>query len=262
MLVLTQMSAGLFAAQAVLAAAGVLPMLSALVYGATAVLLAGLCVSVFHLGRPLGAWRFFIGLRTSWMSREILGFSLFAAAAQAACAALFFGLSHMLALVALTAAIGLAAVFTSVMIYVDTHRPFWNLGLTSGKFFGTALLLGLTGAGAAGMDKRVLVAALLVRTGLFAWEHAANRAALQDDESPWHASARVMKLKLDAIMNARDGVYLLFVMMSIAALAMNGPGVGLWGAGMFLAAFAAQVMERYVFFVAAMGPRMTGGYKA
>jgi len=51
-------------------------------------------------------------------------------------------------------------------------------------------------------------------------------------------------------------------MMSIAALAMNGPGVGLWGAGMFLAAFAAQVMERYVFFVAAMGPRMTGGYKA
>ena len=261
MMVLTQMSAGLFAAQATLAAAGVLPILPLLVYGAAAVLLAGLTVSVFHLGRPLGAWRFFIGLRTSWLSREILGFSLFAGAAQAACAALFFGLSHVLALVALTAVIGLAAVFTSVMIYVDTRRPFWNLGLTNGKFFGTALLLGLTGAGAAGMDKRVLVAALLVRTALFGWEHAENRAALHDDESPWHASARVLKLKLDAVMNARDGVYLLFVMMSIAALSMSGRAVGLWGAGMLLAAFVSQVMERYTFFAAAMGPRMTGGYK-
>lgn len=261
MMVLTQMSAGLFTAQAALTTAGVLPVLSWLVHGATAALLAGLCVSVLHLGRPLGAWRFFIGLRTSWMSREILGFSLFAGAAQMACAALYFGFSHVLALVALTGVIGLAAVFTSVMIYVDTRRPFWNLGLTNGKFFGTSLLLGLTGAGAAGMDKRVLVAALLVRTVLFAWQHAENRAALHDDESPWHASARVIKLKLDVIMNARDGVYLLFVIMSIAALSMNGLAVGLWGAGMFLAAFASQVMERYVFFVAAMGPRMTGGYK-
>jgi formate dehydrogenase iron-sulfur subunit len=89
MMVLTQMSAGMFAVQAALTAAGVLPMLPLVVYAATAVLLVGLSVSVLHLGRPLGAWRFFIGLRTSWMSREILGFSLFAGAAQAACAVVF-----------------------------------------------------------------------------------------------------------------------------------------------------------------------------
>jgi formate dehydrogenase iron-sulfur subunit len=33
--------------------------------------------SIFHLGRPLGAWRFFLGLRRSWLSREILMFSVF-----------------------------------------------------------------------------------------------------------------------------------------------------------------------------------------
>jgi len=238
---------------------------------------------VLHLGRPLGAWRFFIGLRTSWMSREILGFSLFAGAAQAACAvvlvqqnadllkwlpsdvAIFLG-SHAtpslaLAVIAGTGLTGLAAVFTSVMIYVDTHRPFWNAGLTNGKFFGTALLLGLAAVGAVSMDKRVLVAALVLRTVMFAWEHAKNRDAFDDETSPWHASARVMKLKLDQLMNARDGFYLLFVMMSIPALSMNGASVAFWGVGMLLAAFASQIMERYTFFAAAMGLRMTGGYK-
>lgn len=263
MMVLTQMSAGMFAVQAALTAAGVLPVLSLVVYGATAVLLAGLSVSVLHLGRPLGAWRFFIGLRTSWMSREILGFSLFAGVAQAACAAVFFQVDSRLLMgsVAASAVIGLAAVFTSVMIYVDTHRPFWNAGLTNGKFFSTSLLLGLTAVGAVSADKRVLVVALVVRVLMFAWEHARNRAAFEDESSPWHASARVMKLKLDSLMNVRDGVFLLFVMMSIPALSMSGAAVSFWGCGMLLAALAAQIMERCTFFVASMGPRMTGGYK-
>ncbi|MDB6073592.1 MAG: molybdopterin oxidoreductase [Verrucomicrobiaceae bacterium] len=296
MMVLTQMSAGMFAVQAALTATGVLPLLPLVVYAATAVLLVGLSVSVLHLGRPLGAWRFFIGLRTSWMSREILGFSLFAGAAQAACAvvfvqqyaelvkllpsgaAVFLG-SHVtplvnqwlspyatplltVAVVAGAGLVGLAGVFTSVMIYVDTHRPFWNAGLTNGKFFGTSLLLGLTAVGAFGTDKLVLVAALVVRVLMFAWENAMIREAFDNETSPWHASARVLKLKLDSLMNVRDGMFLLFLMMSIPALAMSGVAVSFWGCGMLLAAIAAQIMERCVFFVASMGPRMTGGYKA
>jgi len=38
---------------------------------------------------------------------------------------------------------GLIAVFCSVMIYVDTRRPFWNGPLTSAKFFLTMLVLGI-----------------------------------------------------------------------------------------------------------------------
>ena len=40
----------------------------------------------FTLAARLGAWRFFLGLRTSWMSREILAFGIFAGAAFVATA--------------------------------------------------------------------------------------------------------------------------------------------------------------------------------
>ena len=45
--------------------------------------LLGLIAAVGHLGRPLYAFRALIGLRTSWLSREILAFGLFAAFATA-----------------------------------------------------------------------------------------------------------------------------------------------------------------------------------
>ena len=34
--------------------------------------------STMHLGRPLDAWRSFVGLKTSWPSREIIVFGVFA----------------------------------------------------------------------------------------------------------------------------------------------------------------------------------------
>ena len=109
---------------------------------------AGLAASVFHLGRPLGAWRFFLGLRTSWMSREILAFGLFAGAAFAAGALCWIlpGSPLALAGVAATGAMGLIAVFTSVMIYVDTRRAYWSLPLTAARFYGATILLGVTAA--------------------------------------------------------------------------------------------------------------------
>jgi len=69
MLVLTQAGIGLL-----VAARGNLPVMLT----AAVLFFAGMAASVFHLGQPLKAWRFFLGLRTSWLSREILAFSLFA----------------------------------------------------------------------------------------------------------------------------------------------------------------------------------------
>ena len=68
----------------------------------------GLAASTSHLGRPLGAWRSFLGLRRSWLSREIFS-------------------------------IGLLGVFISIMIYHDTRRDFWAFPITALKFFGTTL---------------------------------------------------------------------------------------------------------------------------
>ncbi len=76
MLTLTQLSAGMFIVGAVVGMSAIA------LYLATGALMVGLGVSVLHLGRPMGAWRFFLGLRTSWMSREILAFSVLAMVAS------------------------------------------------------------------------------------------------------------------------------------------------------------------------------------
>ena len=71
MLVLTQAGIGL-------AAGGIFGNSIPLLVLGTAIFNAGMLAAVFHLGQPLKAWRFFLGLKTSWLSREILAFSLFA----------------------------------------------------------------------------------------------------------------------------------------------------------------------------------------
>jgi DMSO reductase anchor subunit len=112
--------------------------------------LLGLTASVFHLGRPLYAFRALLGLRTSWLSREILAFGVFAAASTAyvGCALLdFFGLSisqgWQAGLGMGASATGLSAVCCSIMVYVATRRPCWQFPATSAKFLLTALTLGI-----------------------------------------------------------------------------------------------------------------------
>jgi len=113
----------------------------------------GLSASVFHLGRPLLAYRAILGLRTSWLSREILAFGVFAAAAggYSLVAALDWAGCGTAALWqqvpgAVVVAAGIAAVMCSVMIYVDTRRPLWTAFNTSARFLLTTLLLGLPAA--------------------------------------------------------------------------------------------------------------------
>ena len=78
MLVLTQLAVGAF---------GVLWLLDLLghtgrlwISAMASLTLAGVSLgaSTLHLGRPIYAWRAMRGLRTSWLSREVLGLSLFA----------------------------------------------------------------------------------------------------------------------------------------------------------------------------------------
>ncbi|HEX8203123.1 MAG TPA: DmsC/YnfH family molybdoenzyme membrane anchor subunit [Isosphaeraceae bacterium] len=113
--------------------------------------LVGINAAVFHLGRPLYAFRALIGLRTSWLSREILAFGLFAFFAAAYAAEVLLEHAGLvsdtgLALHLAAAACGVLGVLCSVMIYVDTRRPFWSLPLTGIKFTLTGLVLGLPAA--------------------------------------------------------------------------------------------------------------------
>jgi DMSO reductase anchor subunit len=99
---------------------------------------AGLASSVFHLGQPLRAWRAFLGLRRSWLSREIVVFGLYPPLLAASFLPSFAPLATLAALL-----VGLTGVFCSVMIYADTPRREWRLSRTGLHFGGTVALIAL-----------------------------------------------------------------------------------------------------------------------
>jgi formate dehydrogenase iron-sulfur subunit len=126
---------------------------------------AGLGASVAHLGQPLRAWRVFLGLRKSWLSREavVLGaaFPLVALAAALPWLPRLPRLpvatsvsewlspwldlltSHFSLLTSAAVAATAAGVFCSAMIYIDTRRTFWRPSQSFGRMFGTVLVAAL-----------------------------------------------------------------------------------------------------------------------
>jgi len=86
MLVLTQAAAGMFVAATIAGATGFTPLLQLLNLIAFSILNLGLMAAPLHLGKPLKAWRAFLGWRKSWLSREIIAFNQFAPLAAAATA--------------------------------------------------------------------------------------------------------------------------------------------------------------------------------
>jgi formate dehydrogenase iron-sulfur subunit len=148
MLVLTQVAVGtlllLVGAGALLGA----PPEAARIPAALTVLLTAvvaLAASVLHLGRPRYAWKAVIGLRHSWLSREIVAFGAFAPFAAAYAAALvglpiLEGTEGWLGPAATV--IGLVGVLTSAMVYAVTGRRWWSLPRTLGRFLATTLVGG------------------------------------------------------------------------------------------------------------------------
>ncbi len=112
------------------------------------VLVAGLNIAILHLGRPLKAYRAMSGIRTSWLSREIAAFNLFAASASALMSWGWFeypeawtGIGRELISLA-TVVTGGIAVACSAMLYIVTKRPLWTAFRTSSHFFLSSAVLG------------------------------------------------------------------------------------------------------------------------
>lgn len=137
MLVLTQLSVGAFAVLLFLSNQ-ILLMIPYHMLVALSVGVLALAASVLHLGRPLYAFRAVLGLKKSWLSREIVAFGVFAV--SAAC----YIFSHGVGLALVTLVSGIFGVFCSVQVYRYTKRPFWDNSLTILKFFFTTGILGIT----------------------------------------------------------------------------------------------------------------------
>ena len=275
MLVLTQTAAGIFLAATI--AAGVGASSPALAITGFAILNVGLIASVLHLGQPLKAWRAFLGWRKSWLSREIIAFNGFAGAAVLTLALSFAATKGWLpeatqfvpAVTGAAGLAGLAAVFTSAMVYVDTQRPLWCARISFGNFYGTALLLGATFAavvfgwlGKLNLAQPFAIAALVIRTTLFIWRRLEVRAALHDAANPIHLNARVIRELLPWTLRVRTQLFAgstLFGLLAIFNIAQLAP---VWASGAALTTLGSEIIGRYVFFAASAAKRMPGGFAA
>lgn len=244
-----------------------------------------LAVSVFHLGRPLYAWRALKMWRRSWLSREVLLFSLFTGSATLYALLgwqerLPVPAAGRLALGGLVLILGLLGIYASARIYRVPARPSWDTPRTPVAFFATAFLLGplvvlllLLGhesqwsdgarVGVAGLVVALLALAGFVQLGaiLVKLLHM-----LQESEPELLASARLLTGRFRKLFLARLGgllLGLLFLPLSVLATTpvMGDPMGAPWITGaLALLLLGSELVGRYLFFVTVVPKNRPEGY--
>jgi len=215
---------------------------SKLLWFALIATLAGLGASVAHLGKPSKAWRSFLGLRTSWLSREIVAFGAFATVLSIAAAT---GSAVAVRLAALT---GVAGVLSSAFVYHATRRVFW-MGVGSfGKFFGSTLLLGAAAAWSA-----VGSSWLAVATGIAALLKIAIERHALDCADP---TAQLMRDRFGLVARLRS--LCAFAVVAASFLSLLADTTLVLATATFALALTGELIERYLFFRTVVPPRMPG----
>jgi Fe-S-cluster-containing dehydrogenase component/DMSO reductase anchor subunit len=298
MLVLTQAAIGTFLLNALL---GWVPggvgraerVDFALVALATTMGFAGLLASTLHLGRPQWAFRAFLGLRTSWMSREIVVFGAFAGliAATSGSAALAFFMAPgsagdlgsvgdlLVAFASLrpwlggaAAAVGLLGLYCSVQIYAVTGRPLWRFDRTAMRFGTTALVMGLalmnlvySTSGVIGISLACLV--LLLGLGELRRVQERDRLYATDREEEVVAIRRTRMLLEGALRVDEERrqklLSISFRLLPVIQLALIAIGASpvlqtLVAGSIFVSSLTGEFLERSLFFRAEAMPSMPG----
>jgi Fe-S-cluster-containing dehydrogenase component/DMSO reductase anchor subunit len=263
MLVCTQLSVGIHLLIPGLLLNGAAAPLSQLAATGFAWLILGLAASVAHLGRPLKAWRAFLGWRRSWMSREILAFGVYLPAA----AALVLQPRNFI-LAGLAALAGAIAVGCSAMIYVDTRRPAWTARRVFGRFIGTVLRLGTASSAAwaawraSALFHPIATLALVVGAVGFALECIAWLQDSRHRNSPFRLAHETLLQLLRPVLVARVLLFAGTTLFFAASLGTVGATRTACAAIAVSMAIASAVLERYTFFAACPTPRMPGGIVA
>lgn len=204
---------------------------------------AGMGAATLHLGKPLKAWRFFLGLKTSWLSREILAFSLVAPLPLVICALPFvpdFPFKDLVAQVAQLSLVpaSLGAIFTSVMIYHDTKRANWNLKKTLPAF----LLTFFTAAA-------LFYSPVLFLLGALALAVLDGLHILPITTERWSPARHSAQLRLGPL---KKVTYARFGTLALAALSSAFPWVAL---PVFL---TSEILARHLFFRSVQAPKNPG----
>jgi DMSO reductase anchor subunit len=250
---------------------------------------------VLHLGRPRFAFRAVLGLRHSWLSREIVAFGLFAKLAALYAGVVLVGrLSRSLdpATVELTAetlgwavvASGIIALFCSAMIYVFTQRECWSFTRVIVRFTLTAALLGVGVVWFSALALMLFApspelaellelhgpwlcrALVAVAAARLMWDAAIFRHLLVRRTTPLKRSAQLMTRQLSSVTLARfaagllGGIVMPGLLLGYLSTSAGGnhPQFAIATATLCLACLAGELLERFLFFAACATPRMPG----
>lgn len=264
MLVLTQFSVGALAASLLTQAAGMA--LNVISLTACAI---GLAASTIHLGKPLKAWRAFLGLRKSWLSREIVVFGAYFPLLAAYTGAqlitffeipTFIEIPHFLIIAAGCGAMvsGLAGVFCSIMIYHDTPRRLWHFNYSGTKFFGATLIFGLASAAIIFNSQFALISLILVSIATLAQDaHLLSfvKSELATEEyysARIHLESDLTATRLRFVLLGAGGIIIpLAMILGSHSITLASIGLALCLGGL--------LAERYLFFRASVAPKMPGG---
>ena len=295
MLVLTQLSVGACFVNAWLFRVDPSPVLTA-VRGwqtLTAVLFGFLALgaSTLHLGRPHLAWRAMLGLRKSWLSREILAFTLFAGAAGLFSFGALFWPTYIWTnnpvcrfVRGSVLVTGLLGVLCSVMIYYRTRRPTWGGTRTLFRFLGTSVWLGLATAMFAAMipaaihpdlDVGEVMTELTAQLGKalvfcaiakLTFEASDFLHLLDRHQTPHKRLASLLTKELSGLTTARFALGAVGGIVLPLSLMMEGDHSApvKWLATvtvMFVMSVAGELLERTLFFMTAVSPRMPGAIR-
>ncbi len=244
MLVFTQLAVGAFLCLPLFHSTGLVAIAAPL-----AVALLSLSSSMLHLGRPIHAYRAIKMWRRSWLSREVLAFSLFAGAASVCAGLTFLGWPARLA-EAGTALLGLAGITASAFIYLVPARPAWNTKHTPLDFHLTAWVLGPLFLAALGASVPAIVTVIAASAQLLNLvTHFIELTA--SDEFELRASARLLGNDLKTRL-----------LLRIALLIAGGVALPLvhWPALALVAATAGELLGRYLFFVSVVPRNMAASF--
>ncbi len=278
MLVLTQLAVGAFLVELAARLAGFGWLSPLHTWMALGLGYVGLGASLMHLGRPLLAYRAILGVRHSWLSREVLTLGGFAKLATALVVAELFAPGWLAghpgarwgAMVAVVVA-GISGVASSVMVYHVVRRPYWSARLGGLKFAGTALVLGLATALAsetvASPDRAllpILAGGVILSMALKLWLESRDWRVQDDEDSSLRETALLLRGPLARGVRSRwllgvaGGVVLpgLVILAEVWGLGQAAVSPAFLGLG---CSIAGELVERHLFFRAVVRHRMPGG---
>ena len=219
-----------------------------------AIALLALLASTLHLGRPIHAIRALKMWRRSWLSREVLLFSLFTASAVVYAADLWLRGPGWWVFGFLTCLLGLLGVGASARIYLVPGRPAWKSSFTVLEFFSTT---GLACVAARLLEGSNLRAGSLLWIMLFVICLSFACKCVWLALSPMHELRGTWQL-LSTVLSTKAFLRF-FLLVAGTAIMTAGPHLWVHATGVCLIV-TGEIVGRYLFFVSVVPTNIASGY--